>query len=272
MITRLDRDVGRLLDQLKELGPRREHASSSSPPTTARTGKAATTRVLQRLQRPAARHQARPARGRHPRADDRPLARQDQPGARRDHVGAFWDVLPTLAELAGGKDCPSGSTASPSCRRCWAEGQAEAARISTGSSTSAAPGRPCAWASGRRCSSRSTRRFDSTISRRISARRRNLADKELGVVAQLREYMEDAYAPSERWKFPPKRSRWWSVFWGAVPLATRRTRQREPDRYAQSSSRTVARSRPFRARSRSPPRVTGSVGSTWDSRSAPRTG
>ena len=59
-------------------------------------------------QRSAARHQARPVRRRHPRADDRPLARAgSKAGAVSDRVWAFWDFLPTLAELAGvGKKVP----------------------------------------------------------------------------------------------------------------------------------------------------------------------
>ena len=95
MISRLDRDVGRLLAQLEEPGLARGHARpvlvGQRPPPGGREQP----RALRR-ERAAARVEARALRGRDPRADDRALAGADGPrhglGSRRLLRGLLRDV------------------------------------------------------------------------------------------------------------------------------------------------------------------------------------
>ena len=99
MITRLDADVGRLLDTLERLGIDDNtlvlFTSDNGPHHEG--GQDA-----ERFdpERPAARVQARPVRRRHPRAVHRPLADKSIPaGSTSDHIGYLGDVFATLAEL-----------------------------------------------------------------------------------------------------------------------------------------------------------------------------
>ncbi len=107
MITRMDRDIGRILDLLRKLGLDNDTIvlfSSDNGPTY--TGGADTTFF----------ESAGPLRGRKGQLYEGGirvplLARwpgRIEPGSRSDHVSAFWDILPTLCELAG--SAPPGET------------------------------------------------------------------------------------------------------------------------------------------------------------------
>ena len=85
-----------------------------------------------------------------------------KPGTVNDQPWAFWDFLPTAAEIAQRESRRRSSTASPCCRRCWASPKPTGTSSSTGNSTSAAFNRPCAWAIGRPCASSPARRSSFT--------------------------------------------------------------------------------------------------------------
>ena len=102
-------------------------------------------------------------------------------GAESDFAWAFQDFLPTAAELAGAP-APRESTASPFCPPC-SDGEirprAASARLPLlgiarvqrrpANSQTRFPCRPCAWATGRRCRPRPTARSSCTIWSRIRA-------------------------------------------------------------------------------------------------------
>ena len=148
MITRMDRDIGRLVDLLASRGLDRNTVVLFTSDNGPHREGGADPDVLQQLRRPA-RREARSLRRRHPGADDRPLA-----GNRSRRAGR--------ARTRGrtGTCCRRSST-SPAARRrrtstgCRWPGRCAArssrrTRTSTGSSTSAAFSRPCAWDSGKR--------------------------------------------------------------------------------------------------------------------------
>ena len=66
------------------------------------------------------------------------------------HEWAHWDMLPTLAELAGAK-APAGTRRHVDGARAPRRSSSRRTTSSTGSFTSADSSRPCAWATGRRC-------------------------------------------------------------------------------------------------------------------------
>jgi arylsulfatase A-like enzyme len=70
-------------------------------------------------------------------------------GRTSTHPWAHWDMLPTFVDLAGGK-VPGDIDGMSMARALRGESQPRT-RISTGSSTSGAFNRPCAWGAGRRC-------------------------------------------------------------------------------------------------------------------------
>ena len=72
-----------------------------------------------------------------------------RPAATSAHVWAHWDMLPTLADLAGAT-APRASTACR-CARRWRAGRRRRTSFCTGSFTNAGSSRPCGWGSGRRC-------------------------------------------------------------------------------------------------------------------------
>ena len=97
MITRMDRDVGRLMALLKELkldektlvffasdngAAYTRHSCSTTPARSAATSATCTRGASARRPSPAGRARSRP-------------------GVVSDQVWAFWDFLPTMAELTG---------------------------------------------------------------------------------------------------------------------------------------------------------------------------
>ena len=83
--------------------PRSPHAGAVHQRQRSASGRRRRSAVLQELRR-AARHQARPLRGRDSRADDRALdGRRCRPGRVSDVPWAHWDLFPTVAELAGAR-------------------------------------------------------------------------------------------------------------------------------------------------------------------------
>ena len=84
-----------------------------------------------------------------------------RPATTTDHLSAFWDVMPTLAEVAGAQ-APAGIDGISFARRCWASPRGNSSTsISTGSSPATAVNRRFVWAIGRRfgrtCSAAITR-------------------------------------------------------------------------------------------------------------------
>jgi arylsulfatase A-like enzyme len=119
-----------------------------------------------------------------------------------DFVGAFWDILPTLTELAGVKT-PSGldglsivptlleqpDKQKPHEYLYWAfyeRGAAQAVRAGQWKLVEQPYGKP-------------PQLFD--LSRDLGEQQ-DVADKNAAVVARLQKMMTEAYRPSPRWKFP----------------------------------------------------------------------
>ena len=169
MVTRMDREVGRILDLVRELGLDERTIvvfTSDNGPTYERLG--GSDSEFFRSVGPAARAQGLALRGRHPRARDRAVdGARSPPALVSERVTGFEDWLPTLLELAGAKEAiPSpGSTASASPRRfsarrrsrgrsCTASSRATGGSSRSGSGT----GRACARGSRSRghCASSST--------------------------------------------------------------------------------------------------------------------
>ena len=111
MMTRLDRDVGRVLDKLARPAPNRTR-SSSSPATTARTRKAATSRSSSRAAARSAASSATSTRAASASRSSSAGPASSQPGSTSDQPIAFWDMLPTLAEIGGGSAPAKASMAS----------------------------------------------------------------------------------------------------------------------------------------------------------------
>lgn len=203
MITRMDRDIGQLMEQLKKLdldektivffssdnGPHREggndpdFAKSSGP--------------LRGIKRDLYEGGIRvPMLVRWPG--------QIAAGKTSDYVGAFWDVLPTLAELAGAKDrIPSGLDGvsfvptllgtggqSQHSDLYWAFYERQGARAL----------RMGKWKAVQQPLHGSIQLYDLEAD---LGERSDIAVKQPEIVAEMRRRMDAAYAPSERWKFPP---------------------------------------------------------------------
>ncbi len=173
MITRMDADVGRLLDKLKELGLDERtlvfFTSDNGPHHEGGVD-------------PAFFHAAGPLRGgkrdlydggiREPM-----IARWPghiAAGQTSNFVWAFWDFLPTAAELAA-RGRPRGSTASPSlpCFLLQPESRRQCRRtiFSTGNFTKAVFNKPSAWAFGKPCAKSSAARWSFTIWQTTQAKR-----------------------------------------------------------------------------------------------------
>lgn len=220
MISRMDADVGRLLDKLTKLGLDDSTIilfSSDNGPH--REGGAD----------PAFFKSAGPLRGFKRDLTDGGIRvpmivrwpGKIKAGSVSDHIGGFQDVLPTLAELGAATGTLPGkldgisfvptllgqSNKQKQHRYLyWAfyeRGAGQAVRMGK-------------WKAVQQPIHTPIRLYD--VEKDIGEKT-NLADKEQGVVAQTREYMEEAYTPSERWRFPPKKARWWPAAWGAAPCA-----------------------------------------------------
>jgi len=172
MITRMDRDVGRILGLLKKLGLDRDTLVLF----TSDNGGYLMGTELFRNNGPLRGGKGSFYEGgiRVPllaRWPGRVLA-----GATDDLVWAFWDVLPTLAELAGAKP-PRTSTACPWPSGCWAKNKHRRNGFCIGKpsrKTKAAsrrgPSQP-AVANGRRSAESLSCRSNSTTSAATSAKR-----------------------------------------------------------------------------------------------------
>ena len=154
MITRMDREVGRILDLVRELGLDERTIvvfTSDNGPTYERIGRVGLG-VL-----PLRRSSPRAARARSTRAACAcpAIVRWNgrvPAGLVSERVTGFEDWLPTLLELAGAAEADAAGdrrhAASP--RRCWA-GRRSRGPSSTGSSRATAGSSPSAWATGRAC-------------------------------------------------------------------------------------------------------------------------
>jgi arylsulfatase A-like enzyme len=123
-------------------------------------------------------------------------------GTTSDFIGAFWDVLPTLAELAGGK-MPKGLDGIsfvPALR-----GQKEKQRAhdalywafyERGGAQAVRMGR---WKAVQQPIRAPIQLYD--LDQDLSEQR-DVADKHPDVVAKMKQVMEASYLPSARWKFP----------------------------------------------------------------------
>jgi arylsulfatase A-like enzyme len=201
MITRMDADVGRLLDRLKkhgldektliffssDNGPHRE--GGNDPDFHDSNG------PLQGIKRDLYEGGIRvPMMARWPG--------HVPAGTTSDLVGAFWDVLPTLAGLCGGKtpDGLDGISFVPTLL-----GQSERQK----------PHDSLYWAFYERGGSRALRMgkwkaVEQPIGKPIQlfnleedlGEQTDLSAKHPDLVATLRKKMDGAYTPSERWKFP----------------------------------------------------------------------
>jgi len=203
MITRMDRDIGRLMEKLKKLdldektivffssdnGPHRE--GGNDPDFAKSNG------PLRGIKRDLYEGGIRvPLLARWPGK----IAR----GTTSEFVGAFWDVLPTLAELAGAKaEVPSGLDGVSFAPTLlgqgeqvkhsdlyWAFYERQGARAL----------RMGKWKAVQQPLHGSIQLYDLEAD---PGERSDIASKQPEIVAEMRGRMDAAYAPSDRWKFPP---------------------------------------------------------------------
>ena len=102
MITRADRYIGRILAMLKQYNLDHDTVVFITSDNGAHSGEEKGFELFQQ-QRHAARAEGAAVRRRHPRAHDRALARQGESGGVSAFPWAFWDFMPTAAEIAGVK-------------------------------------------------------------------------------------------------------------------------------------------------------------------------
>jgi len=201
MISRLDADVGRLLALLKRLGlDDRTLVLFSSDNGPHREGG----------NDPDFNHSSGPLRGikrdlyeggiRVPLIARWPG--QVPAGKTSEHIGAFWDVLPTLCELAGAKT-PAGldgiSFAATLLGKRGAQKQHEAlywAFYERGGARAARMGK---WKAVQQPLGQPLQLFDLD---RDLGEKENLAASQPDVVAAMKKRLDAEYTPSERWKFP----------------------------------------------------------------------
>jgi arylsulfatase A-like enzyme len=203
MITRMDADIGKLLDRLAKYGiddntlilftsdngPHRE--GGNNPDFNDSNG------PLRGIKRDLTEGGIRvPTIARWPGVV--------KAGSTTDFAGAFWDVMPTLAELAGVGDKVSADTDGisfvPTLRAAaqqqkqhdhlyWAfyeGGGAQAVRVGH-------------WKAVQQPFHTPVRLYD--LSQDLGEDK-NVAAQHGDVVAKLTKLMQDAYTPSDRWKFP----------------------------------------------------------------------
>ena len=124
-------------------------------------------------------------------------------GTTSDFVGAFWDVLPTLAELGGAK-APSGLDGLSFVPTLLAKGANQKQHESL------------YWAFYERGGARALRMgkwkaVEQPLGKPVQlydldgdlGEQMDVAAQHADVVAKARKRMDEAHTPSERWKFPP---------------------------------------------------------------------
>ena len=163
MISRMDADVGRLMAKLRELGIDEKtvvfFTSDNGPHKEGGVD-------------PSFFHSSGPLQGAKRSLHDGGIREpmmvrwpgKIAPGRMSDLPWAFWDVLPTLAELAGPRPrSPRESTASRSCRRSWTMACRNVTSFCTGSSTRGRRSRRCGWGIGKPFASVPGLRWNCTI-------------------------------------------------------------------------------------------------------------
>jgi arylsulfatase A-like enzyme len=210
MISRMDADVGRLFDKLEKLGLDDSTITLFSSDNGPHKEGGAD---------PAFFKSAGPLRGVKRDLTDGGIRvpmivrwpGKIKAGSVSEHLGGFQDVMPTLAELAAAKSKLPGQLDGISLVPTllgqndrqkqhhylyWAfyeRGAGQAVRMGK-------------WKAVQQPIHTPIRLYD--VEKDVGEKA-DLVDKEQEVVAQARQYMEEAYTPSERWKFPPKKPRWW---------------------------------------------------------------
>ncbi|MBW3597027.1 MAG: arylsulfatase [Planctomycetes bacterium] len=202
MISRMDRDIGRLLERLKQHGidentliffssDNGPHAEGGNDPDFADSNG-----PLRGIKRSLHDGGIRvPMIARWPGTIEA--------GAVSDHVGAFWDVMPSLAELTGTMDAvPSdidGISFLPTLTGRGEQKQHDHlywAFYERGGAQAVRQGR---WKAVQQPIDAAVRLYD--LEKDIGEEH-DLADQHPDLVAQLKTKMAKAYEPSERWKFP----------------------------------------------------------------------
>jgi len=206
MITRMDRDIGRLIERLKKYGiadntlvmftsDNGPHAEGGNNPNF-QDSNGPLTGIKRSLHEGGIRV---------PTIAWWPA--QIKPGRTSDSPFAFWDVLPTLAELAGSTDAVPGDIDGISFAPLllgqtekqkqhdwlyWAfyeRGGAQALRMGK-------------WKAIQQPIHTPVRLYD--LSEDV-AEKNDLAAEHPDVLAKMKKIMDKAYEPSDRWKFPAKR-------------------------------------------------------------------
>ena len=125
-----------------------------------------------------------------------------KPGVVSDQVWAFWDVLPTLAELTGQK--PPAGLDGVSVLPALLEGKPSSTRRCTGSSTNAGSTRPPGSATGRR-SANGVKRADRAVRPQGRPRGgRDVAAEHPDVVQQFVDFLKSARTESKLWPIRDK--------------------------------------------------------------------
>lgn len=204
MIERMDRDLGRLMDRLKQHGIDQKtvvlftsdngpHAEGGNDPHFADSN-GPLTGIKRSLHEGGIRV---PLLARWPG--------KIEPGSTNDHLGASWDVLPTLAELGGAeKHVPEGLDGISFAPALLGEAQPEHdflywAFYEGGGAQAIRAGR---WKAIQQPIHSEIRLYDLDED---VAEKQDLATDHPELVKKFRRQMEESYEPSDRWKFPRRR-------------------------------------------------------------------
>lgn len=129
------------------------------------------------------------------------------PGSTSDFAGAFWDVLPTLAELAGATDAvPPGldglSFVPTLLGNTATQKQHDFLYWAFYEGGGGQAGRMGPWKAVQQPYHSAIRLYnlDTDLGEKT-----NVAAQHPEIVAQMKQQMDAAYTPSKRWKFPVKR-------------------------------------------------------------------
>ena len=197
MITRMDRDIGRIVDLVDELGLAERtlivFSSDNGPDLRRRRGP----RVL-REQRALPRPQGAALRGRHPRADDRALARYGRAGCDHgsDPPRSRTSCRPSSRPRAARSPDGDRRHLLPA-RRCavTSPAQSDGTRSSTGSTPDA--GRPCARDAGRPSARGRSTPLELYDLDADPGETTDVAIEHLDIMRRMKTYMESERTPSE---------------------------------------------------------------------------